>query len=118
MFAYIGPLNRHCRERLWCSNCFIVSNSYDSWIEHIKIHHIEAKQLLCDKCNVKFLLLIDFITHIGTKHLEASFSCDKCSRPFEKKRDFTKHDCEMPPYEQLMEDGHDFQYDEDGYVVG
>lgn len=116
MSQICGPFQRHIRYVLWCTNCFRVCHSYAEWFRHISERHMN--HLHCKECNKTFSLLAESLRHIGMYHLDKRCRCDCCGHESYTEREFNAHDCEMTPYEQYEEDGHEFVFDEFGFVVG
>ncbi|CAK1587571.1 unnamed protein product [Parnassius mnemosyne] len=58
---------------------------------HIKHHHLQQKNYLCDKCNAKFFSKRGLIDHM-LRHTGAELcSCDICGRSFSRARTLREH---------------------------
>lgn len=87
-----GPKNRTCSEVWHCTSCFHISAEFTYWADHFRLSHMQ--KLVCEKCDLKFVLLSDAIRHQRDRHLQTEFWCSECNHPFYTKQQFKAHDCE------------------------
>nr|XP_037875939.1 zinc finger protein 62 homolog isoform X3 [Bombyx mori] len=74
-----------------CNACNKIYKKKFELNRHIKHHHLQQKNFVCDKCNAMFFSKRGLVDHIARHEGAEMFSCDICGKSFSRLRTLKEH---------------------------